>query len=134
MSFVLERKLIESAYKSGMPTGSAIQYENVPFAAPTDGYTRISVMSGGEGKRTGITATDQQRFAGIVDVSIFVKPDSGTAGLRTIADQVAAALAYKSLTEGFTRIVTFGSSLQIIGRAGDWYQGNVTIRYERDTN
>lgn len=133
MSFELERKLIETAYAAGMPVNSAIEFENTKFTAPPAGYTRISVLSGGEGKRIGLTATDQQRHAGIIDVAIFCAPDAGTAGLRATADLVQAALAHKSLSEGFTRIVTFGASLQIIGRAGDWFQANVTIRFERDS-
>jgi hypothetical protein len=134
MSFALERKLIETAYAAAMPAGSAIQFENTPFAAPAAGYTRISVMSGGEGRPIDITAAaNRSRTPGVIDVSIFVPPDSGTAAVRAIADQVAAAIAHKTLTEGTTRIITFGPRLDLIGRAGDWFQANVTVRYERDT-
>jgi hypothetical protein len=133
MSFALERKLIETAYGASMPLGSAIAYENVPFTPPAEGFTRISVMSGGEGRFIGLTATDQQRFPGVIDVAIFVRPDVGTGTARAIADQVAAALANRTLSQGFTSIRTFGARMDVIGRAGDWHQSNVTIRYERDT-
>lgn len=133
MSFALERKLIEGAYRAGMPTGSVIEFENVPLASTGTAYTRLSVMSGGEGKRLGVTATTQKRVPGAIDVAIFTQHDIGTASLRAIADLVTIALADKTLTEGQTRITTFGARLDIIGRSGDWFQGNVTIRYERDS-
>lgn len=133
MSFELERKLIESAYQAGMPSGSSIQFGNAPFVAPSGSYTRLSVMSGGEGRLKEFTGTTSQRFPGVIDVAIFIAPDQGTGPARAIADQVAAALANQTLSEGGTTIRTYGARLDLIGRAGDWYQANVTIRYERDT-
>lgn len=133
MSFDLERKLIETAFKSGMPAGSVIAFDNVPSPTTAQNWTRVSVLSGGEGRRTEITSSSPVRTPGVIDVAIFTKPDSGTSPARVIADQVDAALAHKSLTEGSTRITTFGSRLDFIGRSGDWFQSNVTIRYERDT-
>jgi hypothetical protein len=133
MSFALERKLIETAYEVGMPSGSAIAYENVPFTPPAEGFTRISIIGGGEGRFLGLTASDQQRFPGVIDVAIFVRPDVGTGSPRAIADQIAIALANRTLSQGFTTIRTFGAQLDVIGRAGDWHQSNVTIRYERDS-
>ena len=134
MSFDLERKLIEGTFKASMPAGSEIEFDNdVPFRPTGDSYTRLAVMSGGEGRRMELTASNKHRFPGVIDVAIFIKPEVGTADMRTISDQVANALANQSLTEGTTRITTYGARLDVIGRVGDWFQGNITIRYERDT-
>lgn len=134
MSFQLERKLIETAFKGGMPAGSVISFNNVPFTGATDSWTRISVLSGGEGRRIEITPASPVRTHGLIDVGIFTKPDVGTAQARVIADYVATALAYKSFSERLTRITTFGARLDLIGRSGDWFQANVTIRFENDTS
>jgi hypothetical protein len=134
MSFTLERSLIETAYQSGMPNGSKIQFDNVPFIPPTSGgYTRLSVMSGGEGRRVEVTAAPHERVPGVIDVAIFIPPDGGSQPARTIADAVAGALANKTLTSGTTTIRTYGSRLDLIGKAGAWFQANVTIRFVRDT-
>lgn len=134
MSFALERQLIETAYKSGMATGALIQFENVPFTPPTTGnYTRISILSGGEGRRVEVTASANERVPGVIDVAIFIPPDTGTATIRTLADSVSSVLANKTFTSGTTVVRTYGSRLDLIGRAGSWYQANVTIRYVRDT-
>lgn len=132
MSYQLERKLIETQFKTAMPSGAAIQYGNTSFTPPPAGFTRISVLSGGESALLSLTGGSARRYGGIVDVGIFVPHDAGTNGLRVIADQVEAALAHQSLIEGTVRIVTFGTKFAEIGKAGDWYQGNVTVRFERD--
>ena len=134
MSFALERQLIETAYLAGMATGSKIQFENVPFTAPSTGsYTRLSVLSGGEGRRVEVTAAAHERVPGVIDVAIFILPDTGTATIRTIADSISSVLANKTFSSGTTVVRTYGSRLDLIGRAGSWYQANVTIRYVRDT-
>lgn len=134
MSFALERQLIETAYKNGMAVDSVIQFENVSFQAPTSGnYTRISVLSGGEGRRVEVTASANERVPGVIDVAIFVLPDTGTATIRALGDTIAGVLANKTFASGTTVVRTYGSRLDLIGRAGSWYQANVTIRYERDT-
>lgn len=133
MSFELERKLIESAFKAGMPNGDPIQYSNTPLQPPAQGFTRITVKGGGGASLLGIGSITQRRSGGIVDVAIFVPRDAGTAGLRQKADQVEDCLAYQSFTEGNVRVVTFGAEFVDLGPMGDWHQGNVTLRYERET-
>jgi hypothetical protein len=133
MSFTLERQLIETAYQAGMPVGSAIEFQNDRFVPTGNSYTRLSVMSGGEGRRVEVTATAHERVPGVIDVAIFVRNETGEALVRTIADQVTAALAYRTLQSGTTTLRTYGGRLDIIGESGDWFQGNVTIRFERDS-
>lgn len=132
MSYDLERKIIEQAYKDEMPIGAAVQYGNTAFQAPSNGFTRINVISGGASRLLEVGSTGNRRYVGVIDVSIFVVTDAGTSGLRVIARQVEDALAHRAFYESGTRIVTFGSEFTVLGKSGDWYQGNVSIRYERD--
>lgn len=133
MSYELERKLIEAQFKAAMPANSPIQYGNTPFQPDASGFVRITIISGGGSGLLAMTGGSQRRYGGTIDVGIFVPVDGGTKALRTKADQVETALAHQSLTEGATRIITFGTDLAEIGKAGDWYQGNVTVRFQRDS-
>lgn len=133
MSFALERKLIETCFKAGMPADAPIQYGNTAFQPPATGFYRMSIIGGGKSGLMALTGGSQRRHAGrVIDVSIFVPKDGGTAVLRERADFVEAALAHQSLSEGACRIVIGGATLQEIGPAGDWYQGNVTVTFTRD--
>ena len=133
MSFALERQLIETRYQAAMPVNDPIQYGNTPFQPPATGFTRLTVLSGGPAGLLSITGGSQRRYGGTIDVGIFVPRDAGTAGLRAKADHVEAALAHQSLTSGAVRIITFGAEFSEIGPAGDWYQGNITVRFQRDS-
>lgn len=133
MSYELERKLIETRFKAVMPVDQPIQYGNTAFQPPAGGFVRLTVLSGGGSGLMAVTGGSQRRYGGTVDVAIFVPRDGGTKALREKADQVETALAHQSLTEGTTRIITFGSDLTEVGKAGDWYQGNVTVRFQRDS-
>lgn len=132
MSFDLERQLIEAAFKTGMPTGEAIQFENVNFSPPPAGFVRITTMGAGGSSLMNVGTLVQRRYPGIVDVAIFVARDVGPKGLRQKADLVETAIAHKTLTSGNVRVTTFGADFVVIGKSGDWHQGNVTIRFERD--
>lgn len=132
MSYELERKLIETQFKTAMPNGEPIQFGNTTFQPPSTGFVRLTILSGGGSSLLALTGGAQRRYGGVIDVAIFVPPDGGTKALREKADQVEAALAHQSLAEGAVRIVTFGTDFEEIGRAGDWYQGNVTVRFQRD--
>lgn len=134
MSYAIERQLIETAYQAGMPVNDPIQFSNVTFKPSAGGYTRLKVLSGGGSRLKAFVGTTQKRYAGVIDVAIFVPTNAGTAGLRAKADQVETALAHKTLTSGTTQIRTFGADFVELGEQGDWYQGNITIRFERDTN
>jgi hypothetical protein len=134
MSYAIERQLIETAYQAGMPANDPIQFSNVTFKAPSGGYTRLKVLSGGGSRLKAFVGTTQRRYAGAIDVAIFVPTKMGTAGLRAKADEVETALAHKTLTSGAVQVRTFGADFVEIGEQGDWYQGNITIRFERDTN
>ena len=133
MSYALQRRLIETAYKVGMPPGSKIQWGNSPFQAPAGGYTRITILGGTTGRLIGIGRDSGYRYVGVIDVSIFVPRDQGESGLYAVADQVHDALAYQSLSEGGTRILTESAPLVVLGPAGDWHQGSVSIDFTRDS-
>lgn len=133
MSYQLERKLIETRFKAGMPEGSPIQYGNLPFQPDATGFFRISLLGGGASGLLALTGGAQQRSSGVIDVGIFVPRDTGTDELRTLADQVHTALAHQDLSEGAVRIVTFGSRFVDLGPAGEWHQASVEVRYQRDS-
>ncbi len=132
MSYDLERRLIETRFKAGMPVNAPIQYGNTDFAPPSTGFIRITVLSGGGSGLLAITGGSQRRYSGVIDVALFVPHNDGTKNLRARADEVEVALAHQSLVEGSTRIITFGADFVEVGKAGDWYQGNVTIKFQRD--
>lgn len=132
MSYDIERQRIEQAYLDEMPVGAAVQWGNRPFQPPASGFTRISIISGGGSRPLGIGDNNLRRYSGVIDVAIFVPADAGTAGVREVARQVDEALAQRSFTTGTARIITFGADLTLIGRSGDWFQGNVSIQFQRD--
>jgi hypothetical protein len=133
MSYELARRILETAFLEEMPVGSAIQFGNTTFQAPAGGFTRINIIEGGGSSLLSIGGTRARRYAGIIDVAIFVPRDVGTAGLRTVAARVEDALANRAFEESSTTITTFGAGFTDIGASGDWHQGNVTVNYQRDT-
>ena len=65
MSYELERKLIETQFKAGMPAESPIQYGNTDFKPPAGGFARITIISGGGSGLLALTGGSQRRYAGV---------------------------------------------------------------------
>lgn len=133
MSHEIERRLIESRFQAAMPPNHPIQFGNTPFTPPATGFVRLTLLGGAGASLLALTGGAQRRHPGVIDVALFVPRDGGTRALRETADLVEAALAYQDLQEDTVRLVTFGAGFTELGPAGDWYQGNVSIRYQRDT-
>lgn len=106
-----------------------IGYENVP--AVTEERTAHAHVTIIEGRARAVSCGSNviRRYSGVVIISIFQAVGGGSSLLRLIAtrlnDRILSAYVPSSLS---IRTPFFG----IIGKSGDWFQGNLTIPFEFD--
>lgn len=132
MSYASEQVMIETAIAYGVNERYPIQYGNTRFQ-PQAGtvWARVTII-GGQSQDLAVNSSFR-RAPGVIDVAIFVPPDSGEVKLRDLADIVCEAIENVEIKSPPHLVRTRGARLEVLGRRGDWYQANLTIPYERET-
>lgn len=123
-----ERATCESLFATGWGSTTPIDYENVPFTAPSAApWVRIVIRPGPAvtGGTTGSTALNVT--TGRVWVQVFVPEGTGTDKARQLADSAASIFGHQRsngllfLTPEFTAV----------GVANGYFQYNVSVPYRR---
>ena len=131
MSFNDERAAIEGRFASGY-SNTPIQFEDIPFAQPSTAWVALTILSGA-GINTSIGGTRQvQRFAGIIQIDVYIPEDTGTKPARDIADLVDPIFNNAQFSFGSSgTITTFVPSYQTLGVENGWYHAVVSVAYQR---
>lgn len=132
MSFADERRAIERQFADNY-AGTDVEYENTPLKQPSTAFVSLKILSG-EGRQVSVgAARSLHRYAGVVQVDIFIPPDGGTDQARTIADTVEAVFRSKQISAGSSGTITFRTP-SYIPRGVDkgWYHAVVSVVYQRD--
>ena len=128
---------VRSKFKSDVadPKGLPTQYDNRMSNQPEgDGKTwcRLTVLPGNSNQATAVNSTSggqMFRSSGVFVAQLFTSLDAGDEGILTLADDVAKA--FRATTH---QGVTFRTpSVSRVGRAGKWWQVNVTVPWYADS-
>ena len=134
MSFADERRAIETRMQSNWTHSSVpIQFDNVPShrGNPTDPWVRLTIMNGDA--RVAALGNSLHRHGGLIDIDVFVKENSGTAGARVYADSAAAIFKQVTLSAGSSGTIKTGVPRIVrVGARDGWYQLKVSVGYRRD--
>lgn len=139
-SFEEERKAIEGYFSTQWALNTntmktiPILYENSKQKQPTTDFAVFRVVNT-DAKQAEIVGDGpcMNRYFGLVQVDILVKPETGTATGKKIADEVSKIFRRKQLVDGAGGISTFKiPSIRNYGTLGDRYRVVVTCPYQRD--
>lgn len=134
-AFQDERKAIELHF-SGNFTGvplSRVKWQNVPFNQPSNqSWVALETLPGG-GNQASIGDSPLYRYAGIIQVTIYTLPDTGTNASLVIADNVEAVFRSKQLSNGNSGTITTRTPFQTyLGVADGWDRRVISVAYQRD--
>lgn len=93
-------------------------------------HVRLSVLHGGAPQSDMGAAANLYRYQGVATWSLFVEFDSGDEKLLQMADAVVAAVRPRQTYNG---VVLSDASTIRVGRAGKFWQMNVTYRWTYDS-
>lgn len=126
-----ERKAIESRLQAAW-TATPIRFENVPFVETDQPYVALFILDG-EGQQISAGTVALRRWPGLIIVQVFERPDSGTQGIRTWADSLAAIFDRQQFSSGNSGLIRCRiPSIVPIGIREGWFQLNVTVPFIRD--
>ena len=138
MSYEIERKLIETYFKSqwdiSVYSGILVKYENVDFVYPENSeFVALYIKSGNADQ---ITLGDDPivRNAGLVDIQLFAPINTGTKTIKEIIDFLVLMFERKQLFEGDVYIVFSQAQVNEIGEQENYYQINVSFPFRKDVN
>lgn len=114
-------------------TSAALVFQNVPYT-PVAGtpWVRFTVLPATFPRlvMTGSRDTGHQ-LVGFATAQIFVPLNEGTGGLRRLCDEMRDVLAERHLAVEAGKTLSLGpAEIQVVGGSGNWFQGNVTARFE----
>jgi hypothetical protein len=135
MSELTARSLIEARLNTY--TGDLAIYwpntiEEADITDP-DGYIRATYQTPDAFQAECGGATLLFRHPGLFIASVFVPRGGGAGAAITVADTLAALFRGKSDSSGATSIIYRAPRIREVGAFGDWYQIDVEVPVERDT-
>lgn len=110
MSFEAERKAIETTFATAWAGNPVpVIYENTSQKIPKDIDFIYLRIVGGDGIQAEVVGTGPtlMRYTGLIQADIMVKAETGTAGGRVIADQIATIFRRLQLTDEAGGQITF---------------------------
>lgn len=129
MSFDLERQNIEQRLLDNF-TACPIQFENIDLN--TQGLTNWVALEieHGRGQKISLAPPGQGLFrqTGVIQISVFQKPGTGSKMVKSLADQIAGIFRDAE----FDGIHCREPYLHRVGDADGWYQIMVLVPYYRD--
>lgn len=134
MSFADERQALESYFSDNWETTS-VKYQNVPFDQPKNTAWVSFAILPGQGEQKDLADAPLYRYAGVIQVDIFVPVRVGTESLRDLADEVAELFRNQQIESGNSGVITCRlPGLQMVGVESQhgFYRGILTIPYQRD--
>lgn len=136
MSFEDERNAIESRFAANFTALAAnrIKWENATFKEPNNGsWVALTILSGDAQQIDLGSPNALHRYVGIIQIDVFVPPDTGTAGARALADDIEPIFRNVQFSAGTSgTITTRAPSYRPIGLDGGWFHGVVSMAYYRD--
>lgn len=132
MSFDDERAAIETRFSDNF-TDLPIKFENASFTEPMGTPWVALTILGGIGKQASLNTNPLNRYVGIIQIAIFVAPDTGTATARDHADAIEAIFRNVQFSSGSSGTITTRTPfLSTVGVEGGWHQMVVSVLYQRD--
>lgn len=138
MSFADERTAIENLFSTGWAlTAHAsvpIVYDNFDetFSGEADPWIRLTIKPG-DSAQISLGSSPYCRYAGVVTVQVFVRVNTGTVLIRTLAEAVANILRREETLSGESGVISFTiPRLVNVGVENGWFQMNVITNYKRD--
>jgi len=132
MSFADERQAIEGRVSTNWTT-SPVQYENVPFTAPTDNIYVSLVILPAAASQIDMADSPTHRHTGVIVMQVFVPVETGTNVARTHADGLAAIFRNAQFAAGSSGTILCRSpEINRVGVQNGLYQLNVSVPYQRD--
>ncbi len=134
--------MAESFFKTGAAIEAMLseEFDDIHLTYPNQPYTpvagtpwgRVAILPATANRlvMTGSPNTGQE-VVGFVVVQIFVPQNTGTGALKTYADTLRGLLNERRLEVDPGKTLSLGPvEFQVIGGSGNWFQGNVTARFE----
>jgi len=140
MSFEDERRAIEGRFAANF-TALAIKWENQPFDIVNDtAYVALTILTGAGHQASLGGASALQRYAGVIQIDIYVPEDTGTKVAKQHADTIESIFRQVQFSAGssgtiFTRtpsIKTLGTMAGSQRAESGWHRTVVSVDYHRD--
>ena len=133
MSFADERRAIEARFAAAF-TVLPVAYENQKFAPPANAAWVALTILPGEGRQVTIGgAGARQRYAGVIQVDVYVPEETGTATARGHADTIETVYRQVQFSAGASGTITTATPFIVSrGIEDGWYRLVVSIAYRRD--
>lgn len=129
MSFMATKSSLEQFITENIP-GLTIVYENDTLTDPTvQEWIKIHFMDG-IGKQISLGDNPYFRYSGVLNIMIFVKPDTGSGRAAQIADIITPLIRSKRISGTLFQV----PYPQKIGVREEWYQVNLLTNYQREEN
>lgn len=139
MSEVTARSLIEARLAAGYAGAYEIFYPNTTNDAPSpdtdavDGFITVTYQAGDAFQADTYGAGGTFRHPGLLILSVFALRGLGAGAANALADTLAAIFRGKSDTSGTTKVVYLAPMIRAVGADGAWYQVDVEVPFDRDT-
>lgn len=128
MSYNDERRVIESYILDNWgPTDPHLEMSNSVSQTYTDVWVRATIQSG-QTNQVSLGDAPLYRAKGILYFQIFCKPNMGEGASLEVADKLVALFKSKRIGD----ILFYPPELHRVGVEANWYQINLTFKYQRE--
>lgn len=139
MSEVTARALIEARLAAGYAGGYEIFYPNTTNDTPApdtdavDGFIVVTHQATEAFQADTYGGGGTYRHPSLLILSVYALRGLGAGAALAVADTLAAVFRGKRDTSGTTKVVYQSPTIRSIGTDGAWYQVDVEVPIERDT-
>lgn len=131
-AFQDERAAIEGRMQANF-SALPVRYANVDFKQPKDApWVAFDILTG-RGEQVSLNSRPLNRYAGVIQATIHVPEETGTAVARGHADSIEAVFRNRQFSAGASgSIVTRTPYVTDLGLLDGWYRLAVSVNYRRD--